>query len=76
MKIGNVHALLDVMVEAAKMEEAVSGYPSSFGADFINMARDLGVPEDKIIDAISDNAEAINMARSRGVPESKIRRAA
>ncbi len=53
MRLGNVHRLLDVMVEQAKLEEAVSGHDPGFGADLINMARDLGVPEDKIIEALS-----------------------
>jgi hypothetical protein len=55
-RLGNVHALLDAMIEQAKIEDAlnrIDANTAELGSSFINLARDLGVPEDKIIEALS-----------------------
>lgn len=58
-RIGNVHALLDAMLEQAATETAVSGHDwtGDLGAAVVNLARDGGLSEDKIIDALSRREE-------------------
>lgn len=60
-RLGNVHALLDAMIEHAKIEDAlnrIDANTAELGSSFINLARDLGLSEDQIIDALMNKPRA------------------